>query len=582
MDISNFDRESIEYGNMLYYSIKEECGITEDNLESCSDRQRKALRWHLLEERNFDSDLPDEIAYYFNKCSSDKQRLECIFACHKEMQKIEENQRLIIENAVADLPEDVQNAFYRLIGDCSTLPIVSSGSDALLIINNVGGIECKLILQNAENLPEQNYDFAEFTGEFIEKNSDGYTLKFSAHAFDDDDNETSLPCAVHFKGTVLQTDVYKAEVSYPRGVTPWLHLYSLAVCIINKAELSESLLNAQEKALLPLSYELANLLERNSIESVLNDPPPFEGFPNLKKMVTDYHFDDLLPMILNLENVFYTEKRAKTAIRLHKQLNLKRYEPLFQAINGAFLRAQAEYQTKADHCVPQDTLLKVRRSVTDYFAAVGYSGQYPDFTKRGDIKGLKCVENYGTSYLIGHEKNAVFRIHCTEMCADDGSLSIEFLAGTELLHKEELPGNIYSCMFNSKGRRFCKYYIFEFVKSDGTLAPIENRQTALEVVVKSTQLQRLTISEQRLMDGSSETSPAGITGTAVFLGMGLLFGFFMMLGFMAIEALTCLFFGDFAQFPTLFFETPWWAVFLGCGVPFGAIMGLLSSISIKR
>jgi hypothetical protein len=193
----------------------------------------------------------------------------------------------------------------------------------------------------------------------------------------------------------------------------------------------------------------------------------------------------------------------------------------------------------------------------------GYSGTYPDFYKTGEVKGLRMVERQGVDYFVCGEKRAVFHIHCQELIGQ--RIQLMLYCGTQLLRKDQQPGDILSCMFDTRGRTFAKMLLCE-VEESGRL------ETVAPIADKLAQLKKLTREERK------ELHERKISSLALFLGFLILGGFaFAVLCvplFMGIDALSCWQAGE----PVVLSATPWLQIFFATWLAFGSLTGVLMAL----
>ncbi|MGN1127218.1 MAG: hypothetical protein ACI4RI_07230, partial [Ruminococcus sp.] len=179
------------------------------------------------------------------------------------------------------------------------------------------------------------------------------------------------------------------------------------------------------------------------------------------------------------------------------KLNCKEYEVLWREIFKIISEAQKDYPSQASvfvqSSVPEETRAKIQSLMENH----GYMGEYPDFVKQGSVKGSPFVNSYGDGYFVNKKKIAVFHIHCTEIFHGE-DLVVEFLCGTEMLDKDETMGDIYSCLFNSKGNTFFTTVNYEsdYFDESGE-AQSQNLETRVQIAVKKAELKKLSKEERK-------------------------------------------------------------------------------------
>lgn len=473
-------------------------------------------------------------------------------------------------------PETVQKAFDFLLNvdGISAFAITTDGDITKILFSYSFGTNITLVLTNSSGAPIGEYDGYNFAPDSLEKHGDNYILNGEAFAYNSDsDNEIYEKIEITFSDASVEISLYKAnELLFSE--TPWDYLHLIAQAIVDRASFSESIINEKEKALLPLLSEIDLL----SPYIYFDNETPTPDFSNLKSYAQKYDYSELVTLIEELENNYGGKKHNKCLKRLINALNLQKYEPLFREIYALIKDTQSDYPTEfADSC-PPDMLISIRNEIESKLHENGYNGTYPDFVKTGRLNGIHMVQSYDVDYIIGFEKNAANHIHCNELYTENG-VKIEFLCGFERLRGNE-PSDIYSCMFNSKGKKFFQSF---FVDIDMNSDSEEQRQTVYKftkIAIKKAELKRLTKEERKAANIYAYSDLSVFL--SVFIIMGGLFGIFMTLGFMLIEVAVTAMVGLANEIPVLFMTTPWWLIFAACWVMFGGAMGVVQIIGKRK
>lgn len=265
--------------------------------------------------------------------------------------------------------------------------------------------------------------------------------------------------------------------------------------------------------------------------------------------------------------------------RLGNPLCTQKLEPLWRAIYEKIQQSQEGYPVKVEQHCDSTELEKKRAAIQAFLHQQGFSGQYPDFVKTGNISGLHLADSYDQAYLCGMEKDARMYIRCVESLQDNARLLVHFLCGTAL--KQTSVQDIHSCLFNAKGQR-----LFWWVRDydcvyDAEIAQTEERILRLaQIAVKKVQMQKLTKEEKKLYSfGSSE----GMAWFWLWLLMGGgLFGIAMVAAFMLLGTVIFALFGQWQQIPIMLATYPWGWMLLFCWVGFGLPMGLIALFAKRR
>lgn len=204
----------------------------------------------------------------------------------------------------------------------------------------------------------------------------------------------------------------------------------------------------------------------------------------------------------------------------------------------------------------------------------GYTGQYPDFVKQGEMKKIHLAESYDKTYFVGKEKNVQYHIKCLDSGCND-SYNINFICGTVILRNGESAEDIFDCLFDANGKRLSKNILYESRRFDEDRNIVSgNLEQAVHVAVKKAELQKLTKEERRIY-GTSTSLSIGLFLFAIWLFIGLFFGVFMTLGMMVLGAvLTAILLGP-QEIPSMIMEIPWWKLWVVGFIGFGVWMGFL-------
>lgn len=482
-------------------------------------------------------------------------------------------------------PEPVQKAFDFLlnVGGISAFAITTDGDITNISFSYSYGTNISLKLTNSIGAPIGEYDGYNFAPDNLEKRGDNYILNGETFNCDSDSGEEACEkFAITFSDAKAEISLYNAsERVFCK--TPWDYLQSVALAIGDRANLSESVLNEKEKALLPLINEINMLLpllsEKNKSYYIYpDDEIPSPDFSNLKSYAQKYDYSELVCHIEEFENNYGGKKHDKFLKRLINSLNLQKYEPLWREIYAIIKDTQSDYPSEfADSC-PTDMLDNIRNEIESKLHENGYNGSYPDFVKTGKLNGIHMVQSYDVDYIVGFEKNAANHIHCNELYSENG-VKIEFMCGLERLRDNE-PSDIYSCMFNSKGKKFFQSFSFDIDKNSDVT---ELRQTVdkfTQIAIKKAELKRITKEERKAANTYAYSDLSVFL--SVFIIMGGLFGIFMTLGFMLIEVAVTAMVGLSNEIPELFMTTPWWLIFAACWGMFGGAMGVVQIIGKRK
>lgn len=459
-------------------------------------------------------------------------------------------QKEFFERFSADLPEEVRTALWALI-QCPHFEQELHPVDGELKIEvNIGAAcRCDLTLYDVTGVPEMA-DSIDFNS--LSKRDGQYLLL--GDAWDDEQDENRI-FVIRFSGAAVQTVPYRADGCFD-AVTPWSQLCQTAARIMRKYTVCDCLLNEDEKALSPLLAELTKLWRGEEL------PVPWNGtgVPNLKARIRECGFPELLPALEKIEMNFPDDVRIQ---RLFSKLDSMKYEPLFRSIWNQIRMSQQEYPTAAQVYFPHNKLMEQRRQVTNMLTERGYCGTYPDFYRTGAVNGIRLVQSHGADYVVCGQKPAVFHIHCAQLPGEH--LNIRFFCGTQLLKKDQTAGDIFSCMFDTKGRTYLDT-LFCAVEEPGQL------EAFLPIADKKAQLKRLTSEERKqILEGKAST-------LALFFGFlllgGGLFAITLITMMIGLDALILWMQGE----PVILSDVPWLKIFLVTWLGFGGLTGTLTAL----
>lgn len=558
MDISKIKSDYIEQFYDFYEFARNRFDI--EPVEAPRDKQKKIRKW-IEKECLSEEQYPKYVTKYIDKDISDSEFFEFMKACHSYVEEHGTWRQQTIEKAADGLEAETKAELLRLLQSCHMCFVSQDGRETRLR-SVEDGYGCAIVLENCQDIHETPFDYVDFSGGTLAKNNDEYIIVGEAV---NDEEDTYEPFIARFTSARVEYKVFN-QCEKTLYISPWVFLIDTASNIISKSEAAVDLFNQKEKALLPLLAELCGLTNYHAVNYEVK-----KEFPQLKLYSEKLGYRELLPLIENVEKERQSGKEKNSAAKLIARLNKSEYEPLWKELYTLICESQAEYPEEASN--ESEKLIAARHEIQRVMEEMGYEGTYPDFFKKGEIRGIHLAETYFLSYFVCNEKNVAFHVHCSEHSFVDDVL-IQFRSGTKLLKKGEETGDIFSCAFDAKGRRY-------FSVTDCFIEEDEPQIVSQKAVIatKKAELKKLTKSERKLNSGNA--SLLGIF-MFVFIIMGGLFGIFMTLGFMAIELIAALATGALSEFPSLFMETPWWIICLGCWVLFGATMGVITILASRK
>lgn len=453
-----------------------------------------------------------------------------------------------VNDILLDFPDNVCRILKYLIEseDCEQ-SLYQEGNNFVIECIHETCFSWKMTLVNASCLPEQVEHGCIFWCNDVAQEGERYLLKGGVELPDSDE---AREIELWFTDISLEFVVHHAKVTMP-CLKPWFGLAVLAGGILCKAEVAPQLMNDQELALVPLLNEIYDL--------VYGSFTPVLDYPILRQRL-DFKLLVLLDRVVSARDNWKKHMNARTT--LLAQLNKSRHESIWRNIFDEIQSSQADYPVW--HCIQEETRKKIEHNMH----ARGYKGIYPDFRKTGEIRGLHVQDANGLSYLVCNEKHAVFHIHCQEYIGAHGKMA-EFLCGTELLKNGEQPGDIWSCMFDAKGRR-----LIHSISSFGE----EELFAKLELAIKKAELQKLTKSERKAL-GSVNALKLFLS---VLLVAGGFFGIFWTIGFGLLIILITGLLEGWSAVPEMCRIMPWGLMIILAWAGFGGAMGLITVLAERN
>ncbi|HIZ44970.1 MAG TPA: DUF3878 family protein [Firmicutes bacterium] len=484
----------------------------------------------------------------------------------------DENQ--LFERLSAEFGEETGNVIRWILEQniCSS-SFHTEGADAWIDIEIGTCCDCTLILKNVSGIPEGKFDCLFFQNNAFVKQGDEYILTGEAEEWEKD---LLMPFSVRFTDAKVEAALYRAD-EQPFHEMPWEYLQLIAGAVLDKYHLSSKYLNDEEKELLPLMKEIVGL----SVRELQADTLENRSFPLLKAYMARLRYQEILPLAECLENAgASSRKRKRIAEKLISQLNTLKYASLWRELFHVLTESQKKYPSRTA-CASSALLEEIRRNIQIHMERHGYSGAYPDYIKTGEVRGIHLAEAYNMDYFVGFEKRAVYHIHCTELYFD-GQFEIQFVCGTELLRKYEAAGDIYSCLFDAKGRRLFHTVCYQSGNLyDGEVNRMGGLELCIRTAVKRAELIRLT-KEERKAAAVSYVSCWGILFSKFVIEGGLFAGF-MMIFFVLAAAATCFVFGEPQMIlPVLSENGVWWKALLSIWILYGGAMSVIAILARRK
>lgn len=464
--------------------------------------------------------------------------------------------------------EKTKSAFQRFFHDGYWNSIKQVGNDAVMIVDDNYTFRNSIILKNAVITPDDFYNFEccfVMDVELLHLN-DKYCLRGKYEGYDE-------PFSITFDDAMSEVKVFNCAVNTEVSENPWEYLRSIAFSICEKNEYFSEHMNQQEQELLPLLKELTQL-------TYWFESYRLVAFANLRQFTEKYGLSKITDLLLKLEtNTAGSKSYLSLVNKICNLLDMEKCQPMWREIYTKLFNSQKEYPNKIEQFADKTQLCNIREIIQSEMEQYGYSGTYPDFYKEGRIKGLKLEESYNQIYFVGMSDRVRYCVHCTESLNYDNDISIDFIAGTAFLKKNEELTDIYSCMFNSKGKKL--FHIVNFCSFLHDEDSIEHElRTSVSISVKRAECRRLNKFEKKEYYGSS-SFPFGFFLIFLIFGGGL-FSVILNVALMLFGAIVLLIAGETDVIKDMFTEYPWWKSILFSWLAFGAITGFLYAFTRRK
>lgn len=518
---------------------------------------KKARKWLHKHHAHTISSLPEELRCCFLSEISDEAVFRFLLACDEEYQLCFKENRTPQMLLLQPLGEEVQHAVQAVLDEDCCVYLSPEEGNAILLVEDTHAYSRSLVLENAVFAPENaGKTFINEVAQ-IQKENDQYIL----YEWDCGIEREVL----RFSSAWVKVECYDCTQSNFFWDDPWTYLKQLSLAILGKAALPGDYCNALEKALLPLLEEICPLGVRK-VDC---------GFPLMIQLAQQVGCPTarLERMLKKWNGAYYGQPG--------NPLCIQKLEPLWRAIYEKIRQSQEGYPVKVEQHCNRAELQKKRAAIQAFLHQQGFSGQYPDFAKSGDVLGLHLIDSYDQAYLCGMEKDARMYIRCVESWQDNERMLVHFLCGTAMKQKGNQVQDLYSCLFNAKGHR-----LFWWVRDyecvyDPEIPQTEERALYLaQIAVKKVHMQKLTKEEQKDYSfGSSDG--LGLFWLWLLMGGGL-FGVGMVVGFILLGSLLFALFGQWQQIPSMLVSYPWGWILLFCWIGFGLPMGLIALFAKRK
>ncbi|MBR6534532.1 MAG: hypothetical protein IKT65_03035 [Clostridia bacterium] len=371
--------------------------------------------------------------------------------------------------------------------------IIPNGENACTFAHSTLGCVNRLVFKNAslEHCIDCNYIYKE-----LYESENGYTYCF----VDEDYTEHTFT----FECLQMQTEYYNAT---PRaGYSMWNDLISGAKTVCKKCDSGKA--SEKENAAYPVLLPFSKLIDEYEI-----GPIPENEAIQMREFLSKHASKRSQRLFERSSKMPVNAKRSKLLYELFTSLN--KDADVFYALYDIISDCQGTLPYDTD-AYATDDMADQRQKITSEILSLGYTGQYPIFTKRTELKGLHLVSDgsLGQSYFILNEKNVFSFIYVREEL-DCGKV-VHFLeSGSVLARKKDIEKGVFpdafTPFFTKNGRHFSMAN--HFINEDTDL------KTKVQIAAKRAELLPLSKSERKAVF----TTPVGCVILSALLS-GVLFG----------------------------------------------------------
>ncbi len=502
---------------------------------------------------------------------ADDELMAVLQACAKWKAAYDSEREACSEKELAVFDETTRIALRDLLNEETFPEIKVDGNDVHIITACFTAYQTVLTLKNVDGVPEDIRGRFCYELSLWRKDDNRFCLSVFV--------ETQETFEITFDTAEANTTIYNACRAPIVVDSAWWVLHTVCFEILKKYTVSETLCNEKEKALIPLIREIT--ATRNEKGLVL--------LPTLKTLTKEYNCWKAYSLVCQAEAFAVDDtKFGKTWNKLELAFCDIECEALWRHIYHRLEDSQAAYPDEIYG--DKEFLAAKRREIQALMEARGYVGEYPNFVKNGAMNGLHLERSYNVTYTVGWTKRAVYYVHCRETFSEDSYLStlaIQFCCGTALLKKGEDEPDIYSCLFNARGRRFFRTVLYctpivpagENVDHDDWVTH-DDLETTVTIAAKKAECLKLNKAEKR--EYYAVTMSGFRYFMRIFLIAGGLFGTLMTAAYMIITALVAVIFGSAAEIPFLLTEIPWLFIFAFSWIGFGGAMGIIETLASRK
>ncbi|MDO4381181.1 MAG: DUF3878 family protein [Clostridia bacterium] len=442
---------------------------------------------------------------------------------------------------------------------------------AVLTFEKLGCFSCELTLFSCRFEPDFEDCHVSECECFYYGNGKENFIRFSDFCLEKEGNEKIV--TVFFESAKEKFCVFNAFKSVGFfSNEPWRRLCDVCGAITEKGQLVPELLNARENE----TFQLVSFIFAIGNPVAVGNFKVSDDFYKLVKEVGSEKAKKLLDKLAFSRG----KKTIQTAFELFFELNKAENENLFRKVSEIIFLSQKDYSSFAEENEKLfEKVIKKREEITKTFHALGYTGEYPSFSKQKDIK-LSSFNSYGLTYSLINEKNVFCTVDFFETSPDEKNVIITALSGTMTSKgKTAKKTDALSCFFNTKGKSHGECTSFVISQCDDVVpCSARSADSFSMIAAKRAELKRLSKSE-------AEYSQTRHLSFWIYLFMGLFFG----IGFSVLFTPAMMVFSSIVEhvpFIEMAKDPLWKEIFLFCfltgGILFPIAMFIAERIASKK
>lgn len=513
IDVNSFDNDTIYW---LSFARSFSSLASGGKMKKSSKLRRKITKTVI----NHSADeIEPSVKAYLKDCDDD-EFFEIIEKCYELTTKKEEEKEHAFFEQFPEFSKLTLSTLFELCQGRYDVNFSEKGNDLLIAFSNE--VVSLLTLKDFSTSADLSllFDCGGISAAKLERDGGGFVLG----AFDcEKEADDEVPTAeIHFRTAEAEVKLCKKFAA--DFVSPGQYLVRRSYSLI---ELSEKVhLEDEEASLLPLAKELIDLFsDVQESESC--------SYPLIKKCAEASGYKEIADRLGELETLSGKKLKIKRTL-LGVKLQNAPFEGLWRALAQPFFENEKRYPTYDELIGKTEKITAVRAEIERLMREKGYEGEYPNFSKSGELSGLYTI----SSEMYLKKRNAEFFVSFSEYSCSDGEVGIGLLSGTKIELKkdkkaEATASDIWSCMLVGKDRcRSDNDSFWSSADEPDITAQFPELSNAIDIAVKKAERKKLKKSEKTA--GSSFLSTFLMLTAVVAIGVPLIILLLLIVGFIIL------------------------------------------------